>query len=308
MPKTTWTAALAAVLTTTLATAADDPRPAGVDPIIQELGPGVRAGVFVTVASDESTARRKDEALPLPTASSIKTAIMIELFAKFPKALDVPPPGLDAILKDDHPAIAHFTAKQRDEIRKGLKGASVRRIGRVLLGSEDASNLVYNAASNVAIALLGGPEGTTEAIHRRDPAFAPIMVRRYMLTDRKILGDNEATAEALAAVLSRLASRTLANLDPTTAEACRTALTTSDDPTIGRRHSKGGSLDTLPITRVVSGWYDRDGGQPPIVYVVMIVKDDAGDTTAQRTGDRLEAAADRIARELVVQLAGPPTP
>ena len=304
MQKTTWTAALAALLTTTLATAADDPTKT-VDPIIQELGPGVRAGAIVQVvgSANASATFRKNADLTLPTASSIKTAIMIELFAAFPKALDVPPPGLDDILKDDHPAIAHFDAKQRDEIRAGLKGASVRRIGRVLLGSEDASNIVYNAACNVAIALLGGPEATTEAIHRRDPAFAPIVVRRYMLTDRKVRGDNEATAESLAAVLARLASRTVPKLDAATAEACRTALTTGDDPAIGRRHSKGGSLDSLPITRVASGWYDRDG-KPPIVYVVMIAKDDPGGATAAEAGAKLEAAADRIALEVVTRLAG----
>ncbi|WP_165075457.1 serine hydrolase [Paludisphaera rhizosphaerae] len=301
MLKTTWTATLAAILTTTIATAAEDPMKA-LAPIIQDLGSGVRVGVLVEVVPHEIAAYRKDAGLTLPTASSIKTAIMIELFAKFPKALDAPAPGLDEILKDEHPAVAHFDAKQRDEIRAGLKGASVRRIGRVLLGSEDASNIVYNAACNVAIALLGGPDETTAAIHRRDPAFLPIMVRRYMLTDRKVRGDNEATAESLAAVLARLASRTVPNLDPATAEACRTALTTGDDPAIGRRHSKGGSLDTLPITRVASGWYDRDG-KAPIVYVVMIAKGDSGAATPEEAGAKMEAAADKIALEIVTFFA-----
>nr|WP_303652762.1 hypothetical protein [Paludisphaera mucosa] len=280
----------------------DDPQPPkSLDQMMEAIGPGVRVGIVVTgpqKAEGEATAIRKNAEAALPTASSIKTAIMIELFAKFPKALDVPPPGLDAILKDDHPAVAHFEPGPRREIRAGLAGASVRRIGRVMLGSEAASNHVYNAASNVAIALLGGPDETTRLIHARDPAFAPIMVRRYMLTDRKARGDNESSAEALAAVLGRLAAREVPGLDAAAVEACRMVVSVSDDPARGRRRFKDGALDSTPITRVATGWYERPDG-PPLVYVVMLAQDDPGPTPVAEAAAKLEAAATRLAEAAV---------
>ena len=48
------------------------------------------------------------------------------LFARFAGTLDRPPAGLDAILRDDHPAIAHFSPQQRDEVRMALAGATIR--------------------------------------------------------------------------------------------------------------------------------------------------------------------------------------
>ena len=278
MPKNTWTAGVLALAIAAASQAAFGDEPAAADRIRRDLGieglaPGVRVGVDAwrgpAPGAEASPAVAWEAEQVLPTASSIKTAIMIEMFARFPKALDQPAPGLDEILKDDHPAIAHFAPPQRDAIRAGLSGASVRRIGRVMLGSEGASNLVYNAASNVAIALLGGPDETTRRIHERAPEFAPIMVRRYMLTDRKARGDNEATAAALLAVVRRLALRDLPGLDAATVEACRMVVQVSDDPARGRRRSKGGALDSLPITRVSSGWYERPG-EPPVAFVVML--------------------------------------
>jgi hypothetical protein len=78
----------------------------------------------------------------LPTASAIKTAILVEMFARFADALDRPPPGLDALLKDDHPAIVHFGPEQRGEVRKALAGVPVRRLGGIMMGSVPASNVV----------------------------------------------------------------------------------------------------------------------------------------------------------------------
>ncbi len=186
--------------------------------ILAEHGDGVEAGLWVGGAKGDAWyAWKADEVRP--TASAIKTAFLVELFARYAADLDRTPPGLDAILRDGHPAIAHFSAEGRDEVRKGLSGASVRRIGGIMMGSVPASNLVYNAAANVATALLGGPEGLTRAIHARDPAFAPIVVRRYMLADRKARGDNEATAASLAAVLRRVASGDLPGLRPDVVDA-----------------------------------------------------------------------------------------
>lgn len=110
---------------------------------------------------------------------------------------------------DAHPAIAHFTADDRADIWAEIAGATIRRIGQMMIRGTDLSNAVYNAAANVTTALLGGPEALTGLIHDRDPAFGGLTVRRYMLTTRDVTGDNEATAASLAAVLQRVAARDL---------------------------------------------------------------------------------------------------
>ena len=163
------------------------------------------------------------------------------------------------ILKDDHPAISHFSPPQRAEVRKGLASVPVRRLGGIMMGSVPTSNLVYNAAANVAISLLGGPAGATRSIRDRDPAFAPIAVRRYMLTDRKANGDNEATPAALAAVLQRLSLRRFPGVADATVEDIRRAILAKDDPRRGRIFFKEGDLASDPITCVRSGWCEKPG-------------------------------------------------
>src|SRR5690606_256645 len=109
-------------------------------------------------------------------------------------------------------AISHFAPEVRDEIRKELIPASVRRVGEIMQGKAKASNPVYNAAANLITAHLGGPEQLTARIHARDPRFKAVVVRRYMLRDRTMPGDNEATAESLAALHQALASRSLSGV------------------------------------------------------------------------------------------------
>jgi len=166
-----------------------------------------------------------------------------------------------------------------------------------MMGSVAASNIVYNAAANVSIALLGGPEGTTKAIHGRAPDFAPIVVRRYMLTDRKARGDNEATTEALAAVLQRLASKHVPGLDPSTTDAIRRTVLAKDDPKRGRHFYKEGDLASAPITVVRSGWYEPADG-PATVYVVMLAQAQTGPRTADEAHRRLVETAARLVEAL----------
>jgi hypothetical protein len=242
----------------------------------------------------------------LPTASAIKTAILIELFARFAKELDHPPMGLNTILRDDHPAIAHFSPQQRGEIRDALAGDSVRRIGGLMMGSVPASNIVYNAAANVSIALLGGPGEATRSIGGRDPAFAPIVVRRYMLTDRKVSGDNVATPAALAAVLQRLASRSVPGLAEKTVEDIRRAILAKVDPHRGRLFIKDGNLASDPVTCVRSGWSEKPGGGA-VVFVVMMAQDQPKARTADEVHRDLAATAARLTESLLdaVKTTGP---
>ncbi|RUL85636.1 hypothetical protein TsocGM_18180 [Tautonia sociabilis] len=191
--------------------------------------------------------------------------------------------------------MAPYTVSQRREIREALSEASVRRLGRVMMGSDPAPNHVYNAAASLATALLGGPEGMTAAILALDPSFSPISSRRYMLAPRNVTGDNEASASALAAVLGRLASGTVPGVDPATVEAIRGAIIAEDVAfgLEGRHHSKGGSLNSDPLTRVFSGWWEPPGSRP-IVYTVMLSQPGPGALPRVEAGDRLEQTAERL--------------
>ncbi|WP_406694138.1 hypothetical protein V5E97_24135 [Singulisphaera sp. Ch08] len=264
--------------------------------ILAEHEEPIRAGLWIGGPTGDAF-YTSDPRANLPTASAIKTAFLIELFARHASALDDSPPGLEAILKDDHPAVAHFTPAQRTEIREGLSGASVRRIGGVMMGSLPASNIVYNAAANVTTALLGGPEGLTRAIHDRDPAFAPIMVRRYMLADRRAKGDNEATPAALAAVLQRLAAKKVPGLDASTVEQVRLSVLSKDEPNLGRHFWKDGDLASAPATRVECGWYESGGRT--IVYTVMVAQPATGGRAGEKAHSQLAETAKRLAETLV---------
>ena len=149
--------------------------------------------------------------------------------------------------------------------RERLAEATIDDLARVMIGTADAPNKVYNGAANVVIALLGGPEAATRRLHARDPDFAGLVVNRYMLADRKPSGDNLATAESLAAVHSRLAARQVAGLRPETIDAAREVLRSGDESP--QLFAKGGSLQTDPMTRVRAGWWEGD--KRKLVVVVM---------------------------------------
>jgi hypothetical protein len=265
--------------------------------ILAKHGGRIRTGLCVGAPAGEAL-YASGSGETLPTASAIKTAILVEMFARFADALDRPPPGLDALLKDDHPAIVHFSPEQRDEVRKALAGVPVRRLGGIMMGSVPASNIVYNAAANVAIALLGGPDEATRSIRARDPAFAPIAVRRYMLADRKATGDNVATPAALAAVLRCLSSRHLSGLTEATLEDIRQAMLVKDEPGRGKVFIKDGDLASDPITCVRTGWCEKPGGGA-IVFVVMIAQDEPGARSRDEAYRDLAATAGRLAEALL---------
>ena len=227
------------------------------------------------------------------SASAIKTAYLIELFAAHSDALDEAAAGVAAIVGDDaHPAIAHFSADDQTDIRREIESAAVRRIGHMMIRGTDVSNAVYNAAANVTTALLGGPAALTRRIHDRDPAFAGLTVRRYMLAARDVTGDNEATAASLAAVLQRVAARDVPGLSAETVTAVWEILRAPEDDSPDDTHYfKSGSLDSDPMTRIRSGFWDGPSGQ--IVYVVM----------AEQPGPGVSSRADAAARLVEVSVA-----
>jgi hypothetical protein len=271
---------------------------------LQEFGKGVEAGIWVG-DSEGRVLFDYQSNVARPTASAIKTAYLVELFADRSDTLDQTPLELDAILRDTHPAVSHFTAEQRILIQKELSNASVRRIGRIMMGSDPAENVVYNAAANVTTALLGGPEGLTSRIHKRSEAFRGIAIRRYMLTDRKVNGDNTATPEALGAVLLQLSAGKLNNVSPQTIQDIHSAILESDarHGVVGRHRYKDGSLNSDPRTRVRAGWWHVKSSSAGFVYVVMLEQPVGNDSPASDADAKLADLNDELTRRVLAGIA-----
>jgi hypothetical protein len=265
--------------------------------ILDEHGEGIAAGLWIGGTDGGPWYDWKAEST-LPTASAIKTSYLVELFAAHAHRLDEPLPGLAAVLGEEtHAALAPFDPATRDAIRKALAGASVRRIGAVMMGKEPASNAVYNAAASVTTAVLGGPAALTAKIHARDPEFGPIRARRYMLAPRDRTGDNEASAAALASVLRRIAGRHLKGVDDATLADIRGAIISVDSGDLGRSYSKGGALASDPITRVSSGWWETPRGV--IVSVVMTAQPGPGSRPRAEADARLAETNRRLGRAIL---------
>jgi hypothetical protein len=230
---------------------------------------------------------------PLPCASAIKAAYLVELFADRAGALDAPLPGAAAVLADaEHPAVAHFTAAQRATAAAALGTASTRRIAEAMITSSGVDNVTYNIAANLVTAYLGGPAVLEAKLHARDPEWRGLHVRRYMLASRTANGDNECTARSLAAVLAALAAHTVPGVAAAEIEAARAVLRIADAGDGRARFHKGGALDSEPVTRVEAGW--REGPNGAHVHVVMLAQDGVPDDARTAAGQRLGDATGRI--------------
>ncbi len=221
--------------------------------------------------ADGDALYEKSAGVPRPAASSIKTAYLVEFFSDRAETLDEPVPGAAEVVGDpEHPAITHFDPETQAEIREHLATTNARTVGHHMIRGTGVSNAVYNAAANLVTAFLGGPPELTGRIHARHPDFAGIHSRRYMLAARDVTGDNEATAASLAAVLAAIARGDVPGLSPETHDAMRDILFLEENE-LGRHFYKGGSLNSNPITRVLSGYWESPG-EPAgrqLVYVFM---------------------------------------
>jgi hypothetical protein len=264
---------------------------------VAELGPGVRAAVWLG-RPGQPPALAWNAELPMPCASAIKAAYLVELFAAHANALDQPLPGADVVLADaTHPAVAHFSIAQRATARTALATASVRRIGEAMISGKDVDNATYNLAANLVTASLGGPVFLDAALHARSPEWAGLRVRRYMLASRTAAGDNDATAHALAAVHGQLATRSVPRLSLQLHDECRAQLARPADDQGRARFAKGGALDSEPLTRVEAGW--REGPDGPLVHVVLLAHGNVAAADRAAAGQRLGATARRIEQLLV---------
>ncbi|WP_145029245.1 rhodanese-like domain-containing protein [Caulifigura coniformis] len=240
----------------------------------------------------------------MPTASAIKAFFLVELFVRHADGLDGPIPDAGEILKDDHPAVSHFPAAVRDEIRRELTSASVRRVANIMQGNSDLSNAVYNAAANLVTAHLGGPEKLTALIHARDARFKSVMVRRYMLRDRTERGDNEATAESFAALHQALASRTLKGVPDAVISAVQEVLRRKSDAE-APLFAKDGGLGSDPMTSTRAGWKQTPRGG--LVFVVMARRPITQAENRSAEYEDLQALT-RALRDEALTLAASPMP
>lgn len=263
---------------------------AQVQALIAAPGDPVQAGVWFGTAGAPVYDLGADRAMP--AASVVKTAILIELFAAHAGHLDEPLGAAAVLVNDRHAAMAPFSPAQRNEIRAALGSATVRTIGAIMMGSEKASNAVYNAAANLAIASLGGPAEATAKIRARDPAFGGVVVGRYMLAKRTA-ADNTATPGALAAVLAAVAGGKVAGVNDATVAAMTTAMM-QRKAALGVDHHKEGSLDSDPMVCVKTGFYLRGAGAQPLIYVVGAALSRKPKTSRDAAHRRLDKLTDAI--------------
>lgn len=263
------------------------PRP--IAALVEELGPTAQAAIWFG-PPEGIPALTWHAGRAMPAASAIKVGHLIEVCAARAAVWTEPLPETIAVLGDPaHPAVAHFSPAQRATARRLLGERSTLGLCEAMISGRDVDNATYNLAANLVTAHLGGPAALTRRLHARDPRFAGLQVRRYMLADRRAHGDNEVTAEALAAVHAGLALGRIPGLDPATVAACRGVLAEGRDAAGRAVFRKDGALDSAPATRTRAGW--REGPEGTRVFVILLSDTGGGAATGRRleeTGRRLE--------------------
>lgn len=266
--------------------------PKNVAPILARLPDATTIGLVVLDRRGKVVFQHNSE-LELPAASSVKSILLLELFAKYADELTKQQrDDIAEIVEDgEHPAIVHFSAKNKKVIAEQLAGVSIQQLGSILIDSEDQSgndysNAVYNAASNVAIALLGGPVDSTALIQARHDKFENVNVRRYMLANRNVTGDNTATPLALATLFNISVGKTPKGVQPKTAKEVEKILHSIDYKNGAKLYSKGGTLHSSPVTHVRSGQYRK--GKIRMNYAIMASQELRSKSSGKQQYDALK--------------------
>ncbi len=252
---------------------------------------GMELGIAVVIEG-RGLVYSRAAGVPRPTASAIKTAIALDLLAERAGALDEVPVAVAELLRPGtHPAFAGFTPESLARARRELAGKSYLDLARIMMGRTDAMNDVYNAACNLLMIKLGGPEAISRRLHQRDPAFAGFDVNRYMLTWNGD-GDNMATPEALVTLYRMIAAGRVPGLDPAGVEELRALVRESGTGGAGTVYEKAGTLYPKPIVRVHAGYVTRPEGD--LVYAVMGEVPDPGDRSPGDVFVELMTAVDTV--------------
>jgi hypothetical protein len=243
--------------------------PGDVDGAIEAAGlsrPGVHLGIEVALVGGEVLFSR-DPDVPRAAASAVKSAIAVDLLATRGGSLDDVPTGVDALLTPGmHPAFDGFTPEQLSHCRAELVGKSYLELARIMMGRTRATNEAYNAACNVIMVKLGGPEAIGERIAALDPALAGFTISHYMQRWNGD-GDNLASPAALVALYRMTATGTVPGLPPREMEILQALLLEEGDGGPGSVYEKDGTLYPRPMVRVHAGYELREGGS--LIYAVM---------------------------------------
>jgi hypothetical protein len=231
---------------------------------LEELG--MEIGIQV-VLEGRGVVFSRAAAAPRSAASAIKTAIALDLFSFWGEQLDQVPSGLGSLLRTGtHPAFNGFTPEQLKRARAHLAGRPYLELARIMMGRTQDSGEVYNAACNVIMIKLGGPDAITRRLRALDPAFAGFDLNRYMQSWNGN-GDNTATPEALVTLYRMTASGHIPGLGEEQVETFRALLLQEGDGGPGSVFEKMGTLYPDPMVRVRAGYLER--GEGDLVYAVM---------------------------------------
>lgn len=218
----------------------------------------IERGVWIADACSGPVYSTGDDVV-IPAASSIKAALLIEFFAEFAERLDEPFEPTTSLLRDrDSPAFRHFDHGTLQNIRTDLIGLTARELGEAMISKKHVtSNAAYNAAANLIILVLGGPEAVTRKIRDRHAGLENTTIARYMLANRYDTGDNTTTLADLGTIHRSLALRDIRGINAETTESICAVL---EIESLGGRRQfyKGGSLSSDPQVRIEAGWLQHE--------------------------------------------------
>ncbi len=234
----------------------------------------------------------------LASASSIKVAYLAELFASMEGRLDEPLSGLDQIVADpEHPGIVHFAPDVRAEIARTMRGASVRAHGadddprrrRVEQGLQRGRERHDRRARRTR-----GPDGATAREVRTGRGGAALHARATT-RHRRQRGHPRASSVKCS---SRSPAAGCTASSRTRSRRCAICCSSTRTRRSAGHYTKNGDLDSDPMTRIQTGFWETPGGKT-LVYVVMGQLESAGDAPRDELGAQLEEAVSKLAGAVV---------
>lgn len=232
----------------------------GVDLAIARYG--VDIGAWVYLENQGVLYERKPDR-PMPAASAIKTFIALDFLQQRESRLDETFPEIDSLLH--HPAFRGFTAGGLAEAARQLSGKSYRYLAEVMMGADGKPVEVYNAACNLLLIDLGGPQAVSRRMHRLSPDFKGLDIHQYM-EQWNGHGDNMVTPRSLAGLYLLLSRNAIPGASPEVHDQLR-ALLDRSAPGEAPVFEKSGTLYPLPMARIRAGYLERP--QADLVFALM---------------------------------------
>ena len=208
-----------------------------------------------------------------PSASIVKVFILITAYLEFRENWHETPNGLDEILNtggEVSPSMRMFDSSARAHVREQLMGMTYRDLAVSMMGStqNQIGNSAYNAAANILIYLLGGPEECTRKVRAICLEFNSVYIGRYMLEDRTPFNDNSNSLTALAAACRMIATEALPGADSNDCQELKDCLQTFSYMGFNG-YQKRGHLSTAPSLTAWVGWMEIN--DQPYFYAISVL-------------------------------------